>query len=369
MAEPLKNIYSEAFLDEFAGQLKQFHSPLNSDLFLQEVFADSWEKLELKERMRRIAEVLRTHLPDDLSQALDILCKLSDFLRGDTEESMSFPHMFIPEFIQQYGLAHYELSVQAMERITQFSSCEFAIRPFLCEYPERSMQQMQKWAHHPQAMVRRLASEGSRPRLPWGLGVPYLKVDPRPTLPILEALKDDTSETVRRSVANHLNDIAKDHPELVLGLVEDWSGRSRNTDRLIRHACRGLLKQSHPRALALFGLGQADKIEVSHLQLESDEIKVGDYLHFSFKLEHAHDSALTIRLEYAIYFLKANGSWGKKVFKISEKEHPQGEAIAIQRKQSFRPITTRTYYPGTHRISIIANGREFEPATFQLKID
>ena len=367
MAEPLKNVYSESFLEGFTVIMQKIYPPFASKAFLEQVLDDQWSKRELKERMRHIATCLRAFLPQDVATAFQLLRNLALALRGDDEESMSFEYLFLPDFIEQYGLDNYELSLAAMEDITQFTSCEFAVRPFLVRYPEAMIEQMQAWAAHPHAMVRRLASEGSRPRLPWGLGVPHLKVDPSPTLPILESLRHDASETVRRSVANHLNDISKDHPELVLDIVERWQGATAATGRLIKHACRGLLKQSHPRALALFGLGGAEAIVVEDFEILTPTVKSGEALAFQFAISHSLNKPLLIRLEYGLYFRKANGSLSKKVFKISEKEYGVGSTVIIERKQSFRPITTRKYYPGLHQVSVIANGREFERYDFNLQ--
>ncbi|MEL7422450.1 MAG: DNA alkylation repair protein [Bacteroidota bacterium] len=367
MAEPLKNRYSESFLQGFTVHMKEVYPSFAAQDFLQQVLGKQWPDLELKERMRHIANCLRQHLPQDLATAFKLLQKLALQLRGEVEESMSFEYLFLPDFVQQYGIDDYELSVVAMEDITQYSSCEFAVRPFLLKYEDAMLAQMLQWTDHQNAMVRRLASEGSRPRLPWGLGVPNLKKNPALTLAILENLHEDSSETVRRSVANHLNDMAKDHPEVVLDTVERWQGKSAITDRLIKHACRTLLKQSHPRALALFSLGGAESIKIINFQILTPVVRVGEALAFRFELAHSQNRPLLIRLEYAMYFRKANGSLSKKVFKISEKEYAPQARVHIERKQSFKPITTRKYYAGLHQVAIIANGRAFAAHDFTLK--
>ncbi|MEL6971343.1 MAG: DNA alkylation repair protein [Bacteroidota bacterium] len=367
MAEPLKNMYSESFLQGFTVHMKEVYPSFAAQDFLQQVLDQQWPNLELKERMRHIANCLRQHLPKDLATSFGLLQKLALQLRGGVEESMSFEYMFLPDFVQQYGIDNYDLSVGAMEDITQYSSCEFAVRPFLVRYEDAMLTQMLQWAEHKNAMVRRLASEGSRPRLPWGLGVPNLKKNPSLTLAILEKLYQDPSETVRRSVANHLNDMAKDHPEVVLNTVERWHGKSANTDWLIKHACRTLLKQSHPRALALFGLGGAESINIANFQVITPMVTLGEALTFQFDLEHTLNRSLLIRLEYAMYYRKANGNLSKKVFKISEKEYAPQASVRIERKQSFKPITTRKYYAGLHQVAIIANGREFAAHDFTLQ--
>jgi 3-methyladenine DNA glycosylase AlkC len=220
------------------------------------------------------------------------------------------------------------------------------------------------WAEDKDAKVRRLASEGCRPRLPWAMALPKFKKDPSPILPILEKLKDDASEDVRRSVANNLNDISKDNPDLTLEICEKWSGQSENTDKIVKHACRTLLKAGNKRALAIFGYSDPSSIGVDNLSLDKKNLKIGDDLTFSFDITVATKSK--VRLEYAVYFVKAKGKISKKVFKISEKDYGPG-TYSISRKQAFQEQTTRKHYPGTHRIAIIVNGEEKARTSFELK--
>lgn len=273
--------------------------------------------------------------------------------------------MFLPDYIETYGLPDFAHAVHALEFTTQYISCEFAVRPFILTYGSQMMAQMQKWSEHPSSSVRRLASEGSRPRLPWGLDIPALKKDPSAILPILENLKNDSSESVRRSVANNLNDISKDHPSLVLELAADWKNSSPETNAIIKHGCRTLLKQGHASALAYFGLASADLV-LSAFKVLTPQVNIGGHLEFTFGLLNKALTAQMVRLEYAIYYQKQNGQLSKKVFKISERVYAPGEKTVILRKQSFRLITTRTFYPGEHQISVLVNGQKMAAATFNL---
>jgi len=187
-----------------------------------------------------------------------------------------------------------------------------------------------------------------------------------PILPILENLKNDESEFVRKSVANNLNDISKDNPQIVIKIVKNWQGKTKNTDWIIKHASRTLLKQGNPEVLQIFGFGSAKKIKIENLQIRTPKVKIGKALEFRFQLSNSDNTNANIRLEYAVYYKKANGSLAKKVFKISEKTYPANSTTQIERKQSFKLITTRKYHLGQHKLSVIINGKESDKLDFKL---
>lgn len=366
MAEPLKNLFNDTFFTQLTEVVGHFVSDFDTESFLERIYDAEWEQRELKQRMRHVSTTMRHFLPADYPDALAVIVQIADHLRTGQEE-MNFGYMFLPDFIEQYGVDHYELSMAAMEQITQLTSCEFAVRPFLLKYPEQTMAQMQAWAKHPVHTVRRFASEGCRPRLPWAMGIPWLKKDPSSILPILEQLKDDPSEFVRRSVANNLNDISKDHPSITLKFAHSWQGHSPETDKVIKHACRTLLKQGLPEAMVLFGFKPAEQIEIEDFLIDTPTVKIGEDLHFSFRLINTDKEPALIRLEYGIYYLRANGTHSRKVFKVSENTYPGQAEVTIKRKQSFRRITTRTFYPGPQQLSLIVNGEEVWKGDFELE--
>lgn len=228
------------------------------------------------------------------------------------------------------------------------------------------MAQMLVWSKHEHWGVRRLASEGCRPRLPWAMALPNLKKDPAPIIPILENLKNDPARSVRLSVANNLNDIAKDNPEIVIDLAKKWHGKSKEIDWVIKHGCRTLLKQGNPEILGLFGLGSAENINIEDFQIITPVVKVGNSLEFSFKLVNNNHEKNKIRLEYGLYYQKANGALSRKVCKISEKEYAENSITYITRKHSFKVVTTRKFHPGLHQVAVIINGNEFEKHDFEL---
>ncbi|MBO6523864.1 MAG: hypothetical protein JJ971_08570 [Balneolaceae bacterium] len=366
MAEPLKNLYNEAFFNTLTQACKKVIPQFDSSLFAKSIYDSEWENKELKERLRHITITLKEQMPDDYSECISLVIDLIPALKDYGAPSDTFEYTFLPDFIQLFGTDDHEISIHAMEKITRFVTCEFAIRPFLIQYPDLMRKQMLIWSTHKHPAVRRLSSEGYRPRLPWAMGVPSLKKDPSPILPILENLKTDPSESVRRSVANNLNDISKDHPELVIEIAKRWKGTSKETDRLVKHACRTLLKQGNRKVMSLFGYGSTDDISVTGFEILTPKVTIGDSLEFNFELKNLSSATQKVRVEYGIYYLRANGSHSKKVFKISEKEYSSESSSHVNRSQSFRPITTKVFYPGKHILSIILNGIEIDKKEFEL---
>ncbi|MCT4580613.1 MAG: DNA alkylation repair protein [Flavobacteriales bacterium] len=366
MAELLKNVYSVSFFDKLTSSIVEVLPEFDREGFLESIFNKEWKEKELKERMRHVTLTLNKYLTNDFEKDVEFLLELIPVLKGNGFGSDHLAFIFLPDYIEVYGIDYYDRSVSAMEEITQFITCEFAVRPFFLKYYQQMTQQMLQWALHENLHVRRLASEGIRPRLPWAMAVPVLKTKPEPIFPILEHLKDDSSEYVRRSVANNLNDISKDHPAEVIALIKSWDKDTKERQKLIKHAARTLLKQGNQEVMSLFGFGAVDQIQVDNLTVKTPLVSVGEYLEFEFEVINNNQSHSKIRLEYAIYFLKANGTWSKKVFKISEKNYPANSNTIVNKKQSFKPITTRKYYEGKHEVSVIINGVEFQKLAFRL---
>lgn len=366
MPEPLKNMYNQEFFRVLTNALKEVLPNFNTTSFLDSVYDNEWESKELKQRMRHVAVVLKNHLSNDYKSNTTTIIKLVNYFdkKGITENTIEF--MFLPDFIEIYGLEDYNTSIKTIERVTQFTSCEFAVRPFILQYEKEMLLQLKEWSLHKHHMVRRLATEGCRPRLPWAMAIPSFKKNPSPILPILEQLKNDKAETVRRSVANNLNDISKDHPNVVVQLAKKWIGKNKETDWLVKHACRTLLKQGNSDVLELFGFGFVDDLKVEQLNILTPTVNIGEFLEFEFNLKNTSNTSSKIRLEYAVYYQKANGSLSKKVYKISEKEYEANSITKINRRQSFKVITTRRLHVGLHQLAIILNGKEFDSINFQL---
>lgn len=351
MAALLKHRYTAHYIRQVAAAVAAESPGFDAEAFARSVLGGSWNGLELKQRMHRIAGALRTHLPGSYRQQLAVLKRAAPAFGG-------FEAMFFPDFVEQFGLDDEKASLDALEHFTRFSSSEFAVRPFIVAAQERTLARMLAWAGHDDPHVRRLASEGSRPRLPWGMRLPALMADPVPLMPILAALRADPSEMVRRSVANNLNDIAKDHPAFVLDLARRWLGERAATDALLKHACRTLLKRGDAGALRLFGHDHEARAQVSDFRLAAARLPIGSTLGFGFAVTLAQKEAAKLRIEYAVDFVKASGSTSRKVFKIGERNFQPDERAHIERRHRFTDFSTRRHYPGTHRIAIIVNGVE-----------
>lgn len=365
MPELLKNIYSKAFFTLVCEVLKEHLPAFDEKKFLNELYDRQWKDRALKERMRHITLTLRKYFPEDFQEALKILLKVTDDLKRADRKEMTLGYLFIPDFVEVYGQEDLKNSVAAMEQITPLITAEFCIRPFIIRYPEKMMKQMLVWSRHRDHHVRRLASEGCRPRLPWAMALPALKKDPSPVIPVLENLMNDESEYVRRSVANNLNDIAKDHPSVVLKLAERWIGKSEQTDKIFKHGCRTLLKTAHPVALKHFGF-RSCKVEVSGLKVSNRKLKIGDTLQFDFSVKLLQKAAARLRLEYAVYYVKSSGKVSRKIFQITESEFAPGRQHYFSRSRRFTDFTTRKHYPGKHKIGIVVNGVEQAEAVFML---
>lgn len=359
MAELLKNRFlQQDFFDRLTKEIKKNYADFNTKAFMASVHDEEWEKEELKQRMTHVAVALGKHLPKEYKQAVKVLSDTVKPFHG-------FEGMLFADYTALYGLDDLKTSMKAIELFTQHGSAEFAIRPFILKCPEATMAQMLQWAKHENFHVRRLASEGCRPRLPWAMALPDFKKDPALILPILEVLKNDPEDYVYRSVANNLNDISKDHPELVLDIAKRWKGKEKNTDRVVKHALRGLLKKGDANAMSLFGF-EKPQVEISDLKLNHKDIKIGDDTAFSFKLVSLGKKPARLRLEYGIDYMKSNGKQNRKVFKITENTYLPSKENIFNRKLSFKELTTRKHYTGEHILSIIVNGHEITSLTFEL---
>jgi len=359
MPEKLKNLFfTQDSLNSFAESIKKYYPEFDKDKFLKLIHDDSWEKLELKAKMRHTTLCLQKPLPKNYVEALVILVKAAPEIKG-------FEAMSLPDYVEVYGMDHWEESLNALGQFTKYSSSEFAIRPYLDKNPDLAMHYMSNWAEHKHENVRRFSSEGCRPRLPWAMILPKFIVNPKPIFKVLEKLKDDPSEFVRKSVANNLNDISKDHPVMVLDVCERWIGKSEKTDWIVKHACRTLLKQGNTRAMRLFGFGDPKKLKIENFKLDKSKIQIGESVYFSFDLENLEKKECKVRLEYAIDFVKANGKPSTKVFQIIEKIYSPGKHT-LKRKHSFENLSTRKHYPGIHKISVIVNGVQKDEASIEL---
>ena len=360
--EPLKNILNADSLRKGAMTIKSVYEPFPVDEFVKSTIDNTWDSLELKARGRQITINLKKYLPEDYGECIAIIDKIVDsYTSGLFVLGMSFP-----DFVEVYGQddKNWDLSVNALAKYTVFWSAEFAVRPFIIGNEERMMAQMLAWSKHENEHIRRLSSEGCRPALPWAMALPKFKKDPAPILPILEQLKADPSQYVRKSVANNLNDISKTRPDIVTKIAIDWHGKNDYTNWILKHGCRTLLKKGNRDILALFGLGDNQNIEVDDFGLETASVSIGDDINFSFDI--LAKEATKARIEYGIDYVKANGKRSRKIFKLSEVSLKSNEKKSYTRKHSFKDLSTRKHYPGIHSVTLIVNGAEQGTLDFEL---
>ncbi|KPJ96369.1 MAG: hypothetical protein AMJ53_00965 [Gammaproteobacteria bacterium SG8_11] len=358
---PLKELYySPDFYQNLAGRISQVYPRFKTQEFVAEAVFQL-PALELKQRIALTSELCRKYLPDNYKKALWIFY---DFRESLTE---NFSNIFMPDFVARYGVGHFDLSMQALKDFTQYSSSELALRAFLNTDLDRTLTYVYQWAEDDNYHVRRLASEGTRPRLPWAIRVPPLNHNPPLTLPVLEALREDEEKYVQKSVANHLNDISKDHPQVMLDTVANWDANHAVTAWIIKHAARSLVKQGHPRALALLGAEQTPIVQVDGFRLRQNNIHLGDHLDFSFKLMSCAKKNQRLIVDYKIHFLKKSGQMKPKVFKLKQLKLKPGENVTLAKKHLFQDFTTRKHYMGEHAVEIVVNGVSMVKENFQLR--
>jgi len=360
MADAIKDAFNREYLQKLAADIQAAYSPFQTDEFVNSTMDETWDALELKGRMRQITVNLGKYLPANYAEAIAVIDKVI-VNQGSWMDGFC---LFFPDFVEVFGLDEWDISIAALERYTPHASAEFAVRPFIIRDEKRMMAQMFAWAKSDNHHVRRLASEGCRPALPWAQALPKFKKDPSPILPILQELKTDPDIYVRKSVANNLNDISKTHPDLVAKLAKEWYGKNEHTDWIVKHACRTLLKKGNRDVLAIFGLHDAESVDVSNFAIDAQEVAIGDTFNFSFAI--TTKTATKIRLEYAIDFVKSNGKRNRKIFQISEISMKANESKSYTKNHSFADLSTRKHYPGTQSITLIVNGTERGTLDFEV---
>lgn len=367
MAEPFKNLINAALVRQAAPHLARSLPRFDAPRFVA-LASEGLGALEMKARALRICSALEATLPADFNAAAGALeAALAPPDAGDAGDTDVPPPGLqqglrgwilwpVGEYIARHGQAQPERALQALHALTQRFTAEFAIRPFIVQHPALVFGTLQRWARDPSAHVRRLVSEGSRPRLPWGLQLKGLIADPGPTLPLLRQLQDDPSEYVRRSVANHLNDIAKDHPALMARwLAEHLPEAPAPRRALLRHASRTLIKAGDAAVLQAWGLGTAFKGQ-ARLTLTPDTLALGEAVTLSLQLQSTAARSQTLAIDYAVHHVKAHGGTTAKVFKGWQITLPPGGAVTLVKRHSMRVITTRRYHAGRHGLAVQING-------------
>ena len=367
MPSDLKSFFDARIVNEIADDLRRAHRKFDKTKFASECL-NGLDGLELIARGWHIAEAMRRHLPAHFPDAAAILTQsLPASGTPRSEDKMdSFRYLPHTQFVSKYGLDHFEESMTAQYELTQRFTAEFSIRAFFEKYPRETHARFVQWSGDANVHVRRLVSEGSRPRLPWGARLRAFQKDPSPVLALLELLKDDPEIYVRRSVANNLNDIAKDHPEIAIATCRRWANGDDNRMWIINHALRTLIKKGNPGALSVVGFAAAPRVRIENIDLTPARLKLGETLRISFDLTSESSKKQDLLVDYAVHYVKANGATAPKVFKLSSITLPARGTASLQSSVAFRPMTTRKHYSGVHRLELLINGVVFPLGSVKL---
>lgn len=363
----VRDVFNESVVKKIAAAIKREYPEFKQRHFTEEIVSQ-FPKLSFSERSGLITDKLYEYLPKDFPQSCKILVNiLPDKIQGEALEGYDgFIVWPMSIYISRYGMQHFDLSINALYEMTKRFSAEGAIRYFLIEYPEQTLKVMEKWINDPNPHVRRLVSEGSRPRLPWTIRLHQFIKDPKPVLHLLEKLKEDPALFVRRSVANNMNDIAKDHPELAADVLSQWN-KSKNpgTKWIVQHGSRTLQKMGNKKILAALGYVADEGLTIKKFRIENTEVKFGNAVSFSFEV-HSEKKSAELMIDYIIHHKKSNGATTPKVFKLAKKKITSDEPLLIEKRHPIREITTRKYYPGEHLIEIQINGNSYGKKKFML---
>ncbi len=368
MAEPLIAQYGPDVPQAIARMVAAVHPRFDMDAFLHDAL-NGYEALALMPRGKHIARALHRHLPPDYGEALRILLASADQPHGRAPGLSLASFLFLPHtvFVSEFGLAHFELSMQAQHALTQRFTAEFSIRPFLQKHPEATLERLAEWTADPSEHVRRLVSEGTRPRLPWASRLPAFQRDPAPVLALLERLKDDPALYVRRSVANNLNDIGKDHPDVLAATANTWLHNAPPQRRwIVQHALRSAVKRGEPGALAALGFGASADVVIGQPSITPERAVVGGTLAVAFVVTNNTAQPQRVLVDFAVHYIKANGKSSAKVFKLKTLDLAAQETQRVGKGISLAEMTTRKHYPGTHRVDAILNGRARALGSFEL---
>lgn len=355
----LKDWFDAARYRAIAAELTAITPKFDEKIFLTLTLEGLAER-SLMQRLNQCAVAVNEALPGSFQQKVRVLQMLAPKLGHE------FVAIFLCDFVAVFGREDFDFSMEALRSFTVFGSAEFAVRPFIVADQARALKTLLKWAAHPDEKVRRLASEGSRPRLPWGMRLQSLVRDPKPTFAILEALKDDESLFVRRSVANHLNDITKDHPELVLQVLNAWDLERAHLRWIAKHACRTLIKRGHPRALKLFGFGKQAEVTAT-LTASPKQLRLGERLTLTAMITSTSRQSQRLVVDYVIHYVKARGVSAEKVFKWAEIDLLARGSSELVKSQVIRDFTTRKHHAGRHRVELQINGQRMAEAVFVLR--
>jgi len=328
---------------------------------------DGLGALEMKARITHISGVMQRFIPASYPDALAMV-QAAILLDDDDGKPRlgGFAAWPLLDWVETQGLGHPEISLAALHRMTGRFTAEFAIRPYLEKHTELCLETLPVWATDPDPHVRRLVSEGTRPRLPWGRRLALFMADPAPVLELLEVLKDDPEEYVRRSVANNLNDIAKDHPDLAASVAAHWmKNATPDRQRLVKHGLRTLVKQGHTGALEALGYTTRPEVEV-RFATGAKMVRLGEDLTLEATITSTGKKAQKLVVDFVVHYRKANGTLAPKIFKWKVLDLPPGGQAVLKKRQRMVSRSVRNLYPGKHAVGVLVAGRERASREFRL---
>lgn len=363
-----REIFNDLLIAKIASQLKANFAEFDSKRFIRKASSYN-ESCGLMKRANIIADALVECLPSDFNRSSEIIQSAFEPIEKNQSNWKNFIYLPYAIYIERIGCKkeHLHLAFDLLKEITKRFTSEFSIRTFLVHFPNTTLKVLKDWAHDKNPNVRRLASEGCRPRLPWAKEIKAFKKNPYPVIELLQILKNDDSKYVQKSVANNMNDISKDNPEVAFKILRQWKKENKpNINWIVKHALRNELKKGTPEALKIQGFSLSPKIEISHFLLSHKKLKIGDSIKISFTLTNLGYIKENLLIDYVCFYLKSNNKRAPKTFKLGIKKLKKGESITVLKEHSFKPISTRKLYIGKHKIALFVNGKIIAEKSFEL---
>lgn len=363
-----RDYFDWTLVDQIGVRISKIDSEFDKDHF-REIISKDLLRMSMKDRIHEISIGLYSSIGKPYASSVDLLLKAMDVTSEAFGVMRGFPVWVIANVIEMYGLDHPWVSLQAIHKITQHFTGEFAIRPYLEHYPEQTLRTLREWAVDSSPDVRRLVSEGLRPRLPWASRVSWLMEDPSIIISLLDELRADSSEYVRRSVANNLNDISKSYPDEVVSCLTRWQiedGESKNLDALVRHACRGMVKRAHEGALQLQGFSAVPELSVDIFDVCADELVVGGKFTVNLKFMVASGAEHALIIDLVLLSPGAKSEPRKRVLKWCRRKAKGNDSISISKSWSLEGTTARVERAGVHSLELLINGSSFGEIDFNV---
>lgn len=364
MAAPLKDSIDIGIVDELARRFEAVDAGFDTNGF-RDATASRLAGSELIARVHLIARELWRALGDrDPAESLGMVVEVAR-AEPPVEGWAAWP---LAAVVEIFGSMCPDAALDAMEHVTKRMSCEFAVRPLLRDHFEATSARLVEFTAHEDERVRRLPSEGTRPRLPWGTRVQRLLDDPQAGLELLQRLRHDPSETVRRSVANHLNDVSTTHPDLVIETLATWSDEPETDHRMVRHALRTLVKRGHPAALRLLGHTTEPEVEVERFTVSPGVVEMGTHITLQAELRSSSTQPQRLVIDFIVHHVRASGAASPKVFKWTTVELEPGGRRSLTKRRLVRQASTRRYHAGTHLVELQVGGQVMATSAFEVRI-